>query len=86
MRYQVAEPGFVENLQLYSFYDAGSVWNLDEGADPEAVSLTSAGVGARFSINETYSGSVEYAQQLSNTGAPLNEEPGSIYFSLRGEF
>ena len=83
VRYNLPEIGPLDGLQLYGFYDHGWVNNLDPGGESDF--LESAGIGARFSLLEHVSGSVEIAQQIRNTGigGRSHDEP-RVFFSLTG--
>ncbi|MEQ1813445.1 MAG: ShlB/FhaC/HecB family hemolysin secretion/activation protein, partial [Candidatus Nitrotoga sp.] len=82
----VEEP-WLQNYQLYTYYDVGSIWQKDP---PAAVvkqkSLASAGVGVRVNINEHASGSLELSKPLTkNLGATLDDDP-RVFFNLIGRF
>lgn len=85
VRYQSKWTGPADALQLYGFYDVGSISNLDTDTTSDSVSLASAGLGARFSFLNRYSGTVEIAKQLRNSGGGIDNDP-RIFFSLSGEF
>lgn len=61
--------GFDLQLQHYGFYDAGTVWNIDNN-DTVRQSAASAGVGTRFRLMEQWDGDVSLA-------FPLTREPSS---------
>ncbi len=67
VRYHVASPPpWTDNLQIYGFYDGGVVWNDKVLAGEEKrSSLTSTGVGSRFSITEDLSASFELGMPLT---------------------
>ena len=86
VRYRASNPGIFDSLQLYGFYEAGSVSNLDADALPGTNTLASAGLGARFAFMERYSGSIELAKQVRNTSGGINNSSPRVFFSLSGEF
>lgn len=59
--------GFVNSYQLYSFYDAGIVWNIEQpdgaGAEPQNT-LHSVGAGVRMNLLEDVSLNLEIAHRL----------------------
>lgn len=61
---------YVNNLQFYTFYDIGAIWNvLVNFTSPEKVSASSTGVGMRFTMTKYLSGNVMWAQPLTKTVA-----------------
>ena len=78
--------GVFDSLQLYSFYDLGSVTNVDPGGPTGSVSLASTGLGARFGIMDRYFGSVEITKQLRNSGGGIDDSSPRLFVSLTGEF
>jgi hemolysin activation/secretion protein len=56
---------FLHSVQYYAFYDAGIIWNIDQIDLPPNQSLTSTGVGARFSFIPQLSGNFFIAKPLS---------------------
>lgn len=85
VRYQAPKPGVFDSLQLYGFYEGGSVSNRDPGAAAGSDTLVSAGLGARFAFMERYSGSVEVAKQVRNDTGATDGSP-QVFFSISGEF
>ncbi|MBY0356175.1 MAG: hypothetical protein K2Q12_10690 [Rickettsiales bacterium] len=84
LRYSAAQPEwYVDIYQLYAFYDVGKVWNRDTliGEDNKA-SLTSTGVGLRFTLTDNIAGSAEIAVPLTRD---VSAE-GSDGDNLRGFF
>lgn len=57
---------YLSNVQLYSFYDIGRVWQQDliTGED-DTTSAASAGLGVRFNITDSITGYVEGAKPLT---------------------
>lgn len=60
---------FLEDVQYYAFYDAGAVWNINKQIQYGYASGTSAGLGARFTINKYFSGNVYVARPLTRPAA-----------------
>ncbi len=91
LQYNQAPQGFIDQYQLYTFYDLGRVWNRSPipGSESEHVSLSSAGIGARFNIAESVSGSVEAAMPLTKTvsafGVDGDDHPRG-FFALQYRF
>ena len=59
---------FLTNIQYFTFYDIGKVWNIEPQVltgIPNAQSLSSTGVGLRVNFNPYVSGSAEFAQPLT---------------------
>jgi len=82
IRYQVANPGFLDSLQLYAFADAGSVSDVSGGSSR----LSSAGLGARFGVAGNFRSSVEINKQMRNTGGGIDSESPRLFVSISGEF
>ena len=56
----------LQNLQLYTFYDIGAIWNYKTIPDIETkASGTSIGIGARFYFTKYISGNLTYTQTLT---------------------
>lgn len=90
LQYNQAPQGFIDQYQLYTFYDLGRVWNQDPipGSESEHVSLSSAGIGARFNIAEAVSGSVEGAVPLTKHVSAMGTDGNSprAFFALQYRF
>jgi hemolysin activation/secretion protein len=70
LRYDLNMSYFVRSLQLYSYYDIGSIWNiLVNASSPTKVSASSAGLGVRFSMSKYVSGNLMWTQPLTKTVA-----------------
>jgi hemolysin activation/secretion protein len=75
------------SYQLYGYYDAGRVWNKQALAGENAsASATAAGVGARFTLTERISGSVEVAKPLTRNIATEGDKDPRVFFSLVARF
>ncbi len=81
------ERGFLPTYQLYTFYDIGRVWNRNIQAASEAStqSLSSTGLGARFNLLDTFSGSAEFALPLTKKVAAYGDDGYAprVFFALQ---
>lgn len=73
---------FLPSYQPYAFYDIGKVWNQDviAASEPKTASLASAGVGARFNVSDTVTGSGEFAYPLRRNVAAAGADGDSVRF------
>ena len=74
-------------MQIYAFYDGGVIWNIDPvvGQDKRQ-SLTSTGVGSRFTLMDRLSGDIFFAMPLTNEVASRADDKRDdwrMQFSLR---
>ncbi len=83
-------PGGAEllsDLQLYAFYDGGMVWSIEPAiGQPAHNTLTSTGVGSRFTLLDRLAGDVFFAVPLTNHVASRaldKQEDWRMQFSLR---
>lgn len=76
LRYDLGIGRFLlQGLQLYTFYDAGEIWNIQNIAGTlRKVSATSAGLGTRFFFTKYVSGNLMWAQPLTKPVAALQAE------------
>jgi len=75
------------NYQLYAYYDAGRLWNHQAlPGEFSAASATAAGIGARFSVTDQISGSVEFAKPLTRDVATEGNKSPRGFFSLVARF
>ncbi len=58
-------------VQYYAFYDAGVIWNIDYVSLPAKQSLTSLGIGARFTFIPQVTGNLFLAKPLTQPVAVL---------------
>lgn len=59
---------YIQNLQFYTFYDAGEIWNLKTASGtPFNLSATSTGIGVRFAMTRSISGNVMWTQVLTKS-------------------
>ena len=84
------ETDFLSQYQLYGFLDGGKVWNQDPitGVDYENATLASTGIGSRFNLIDSLSGSVEGALPIARKVAAYGNDGGSprAFFSLQYRF
>lgn len=89
LRYAVATDGTpFKYLQFYGFWDGGSVRNETPAgpADPKAKSLLSSGLGVRFGLGETVSGSIEAAKPNNRIVANEGNEKARVFASISVRF
>lgn len=78
------QDNYLRSLDLYTFYDIGSVWHIDSSTRERRDSAASAGAGARFTIQKRLIGYIEVADPLSGT-VPARGDHGNkprFFFSL----
>ena len=82
-------PGFafLNAVQYYAFYDGGMIWNIDTLDLPARQSLTSVGVGARFTFAPQVNGNLFIARPLTQPVAVLsalnhNIHQARVFFQL----
>ena len=79
---QSVESRWLKGYQLFTFVDAGQVWNVGDAKQ----SLRSAGAGVRFNIaDELYAG-ISYAVPVSESSKTEEFRSSRILFSLSGSF
>lgn len=72
----------VKYLQLYSFYDAGIIWQVDTTIEDRA-SLVSAGLGTKMSIGKHLFVQLEWAKPLTRkVSAQANGKAPRIFFNV----
>lgn len=81
---------FLPQYQVYAFYDIGKVWNRDviAASEPENASLSSTGIGARFSLLDSLNGGIEAALPLTRKVAAYGEDGSSprVFFNLQYQY
>jgi hemolysin activation/secretion protein len=91
LRYDLAVGKLLQNMQLYTFYDAGLIWNFKRiGGVPRKVTGTTAGAGSRFFFTKYISGNFMWTQTLTKQVA-AEELIGDgrrprIFFSIVASF
>lgn len=79
--------GVVKTYQLYSFVDAGRVFNTDPGANAlRTDTLFSVGVGARFELGTGTQAGVMMAKPLNRDVATMKDEDPRFYVNLNHRF
>ncbi len=91
LQYNQSNPeDFLSQYQVYTFYDHGKVWNINPiaGTENGSDSLSSAGLGARFNIDDSVSGGVEGAVPLTRRVAALNNagDHPRIFFNINYKY
>lgn len=79
---------YIDDYQLYSFYDAGIVWNEDATTSADKRnSLVSVGVGVRAQLfNESTDAGVAVAFPLTRSVATKGDEDPRYYFNVSHKF
>lgn len=77
----------IRSVQCYGFYDIGVVWNKDTiGNESSRQTLSSAGLGTRFSLRQDVSGALELAFPLTREVATQGDNDMRGFFGLRYDF
>ncbi len=77
----------VQDYQLYSFFDAGRVWNDDSTTnDLERESLSSTGLGVRADFTSQTKGGLSVAVPLTRNVDTTGDRGLSIYLNLQHQF
>lgn len=84
----VVQSSFIDDYQLYGFYDAGIVWNQDAATSQDKRnSLTSLGLGVRAQLfNESTDAGLAVAFPLSRDVATRNDQDPRYYFNVTHKF
>ncbi|HEX2859282.1 MAG TPA: POTRA domain-containing protein [Alphaproteobacteria bacterium] len=79
---------YLQTYQLFTFYDAGAVWNKDRvaGESVKPVTRVSGGLGVRAAIRPGLNGTVVLATPYSNTPSTSDKRNGTILFQLQKQF
>ena len=79
-------PAFAENTRALLFYDFGQIRRHNDTVTPSAT-VTSVGVGVRWSLATAWSASVDYAHVLSGKAdLPLGTSRDRVHFSLNWRY
>jgi len=72
------------STELYTFYDIGSVWHIDDNARGKRDSAASLGAGVRFALQNRLYGYLEVADPLTASVPTRGDEGNSprFFFSL----
>ncbi len=77
----------VEDYQLYSFFDAGRIWNEDATSnDLERESITSAGFGVRAEVMEETEAGLAVAFPLNRDVETHGDRDPRFYFNVNRKF
>jgi hemolysin activation/secretion protein len=77
----------VQDYQLYGFFDAGRVYNLDSTTqDLVRESISSTGLGVRADFTEGTSGGLSMAIPLTRNVDTSGDKGMSVYFNLQHQF
>lgn len=79
-----ADASYLQQYQLYGYYDAGVVWNRDivGVSEEKRLSLTSVGLGTRLNFNNAVSGNLELSRPLTREVAANNDKETRLFFGL----
>lgn len=78
---------YLRNLQAYAFYDAGSVWLRSRTVDGESqLDLNSIGFGARFNIDNHFSGYLEFAKPIDDIVSSEGDDDTRVFFGLTARY
>lgn len=75
---------YLDYYQLYTYYDAGKVWNRGNISPDDSIPLTSAGLGVRFNALSSVSGSLDFTVPINRPVAAngLDGDAPRVFFSL----
>lgn len=78
---------YLSDFQLYGFLDYGSVWNkVKTSTGAKNQSRTSMGMGMRFNMTDSISGSLELDKPISDKVAAEGNKDSRFFFSLSKRF
>ncbi len=77
---------YLEDYQLFGFYDIGKVWNDDATISDDDESLASAGFGMRAELPSEINASLAVAFPLTRDVQTQRDDGAKAYFSLNREF
>ncbi len=73
----------LNNVQYYTFYDIGKVWNIDHNNGQTAnQSGSSTGLGVRAYFTKYFSSTLELAKPLTRTVATMSDKDARVFFSV----
>lgn len=73
---------YLDNWQIYGFYDGGKIWNINDRDQPSSQSGTSTGLGMRLFFNKYLYGDIEYGLPLTRDVAAEGNRDGRVFFTL----
>lgn len=78
---------YFKDLQLYTFFDYGKVWNrLPTSTGSTGGNLSSLGLGIRFNVTDVISGYMEWDKPLNQEVSSEGNKDGRVFFSLSARF
>ena len=77
---------YLEDYQLFGFYDFGKVWNDDATISDDDESLASAGFGIRADLLNNFKGGLAVAFPLTRDVQTQRDEDPKVYFNLNRSF
>ena len=77
---------YMENYQLFGFYDFGKVWNDDASISDDDESLASAGFGIRADLLNNFRGGLAVAFPLTRDVQTQRDDDPKVYFNLNRSF
>ncbi len=78
---------FLRDLQAYTFFDYGMVWNrVDTATGARRQDLTSAGLGARFNLTDVLSGYIEVDFPLNRKVSAEGDRDPRVFFSVSARY
>ncbi len=78
---------FLRDLQAYTFFDYGSVWNrVTTATGARQQDLASAGLGTRFNLTDILSGYVEVDFPLNRKVSAEQDRDPRVFFSLSARY
>ncbi len=87
------ETPLIKDYQLYAFWDYGAVWRIDpvsrnDGNGHHSLTGSSAGIGLRFTMTDSISGSIEVDKPLTRDVSErgTNGEKPRVFFRLSANF
>ncbi len=77
---------FLEDYQVFGFYDVGKVWNDDATISDDDESLASAGFGVRADLPAETKAALAVAFPLTRDVQTQRDDDAKVYFSLNRSF
>lgn len=78
---------YFRDMQAYTFFDYGKVWNrLPTATGEKSSDLYSLGLGLRFNLTDNISGYVEWDKPLNRIVGSEGNKDGRAFFSLSARF
>lgn len=78
---------FINDIQAYTFFDYGTVWNrLETSTGSSKQDLSSIGLGFRFNVTDHLSGYLEWDKPLNREVAAEENKDARIFFNLSAHF